>query len=88
MKLLLQAVFISHKKLPVSLLISIINVGSYFVCKRQNEYFRLKIENNAVFVYDFILDRTLIKGNSSVNPTIIQCGPVFPVKINSDVIPI
>ena len=71
MKLLLQAVIISHKKLPVSLLISIINVGSYFVCIRQNEYFRLKIENNAVFVYYFIFDRTLIKGNSSVNPTII-----------------
>ena len=88
MKLLLQAVFISHKKLPVSLLISIVNVGSYFISIGQNEYFRSKIENNALFVYYFIFDRTLIKGNSSVNPTIIQCGPVFPVKINSDVIPI
>lgn len=71
MKLLLQAVCISHKKLPVSLLISIVNVESYFVSPWQNEYLVLRIENNTVFVYYSFFQNRLIKGNPTVNPAII-----------------
>ena len=65
MKLLLQAVCISHKKLPVSLLISIVNVESYLIPTGPNEYSMGKIENNAVFVYYLIIDLVFIKGYSA-----------------------
>ena len=55
MKLLLQAVCISHKKLPVSLLISIVNVESYLSLPWPNEYLMGKIENNVLFVYYLII---------------------------------
>ena len=68
MKLLLQAVCISHKKLPVSLLISIVNVESYLSITWPNEYSIGRIENNALFVYYLILNFVLIKGYSALNP--------------------
>ena len=68
MKLLLQAVCISHKKLPVSLLISIVNVESYLSNTWPDEYLMDKIENNALFVYYLIIDFVLIKGDSAKDP--------------------
>ena len=69
MKLLLQAVCISHKKLPVSLLISVVNVESSVSITWTDEYLMDKIENNALFVYYLISYFILIKGYSALDPT-------------------
>ena len=68
MKLLLQAVCISHKKVPVALLISIVNVESYLNITWSNEYSMGEIENNALFVYYLVVDFVLIKRDSALNP--------------------
>ena len=83
MKLLLQAVCISHKKLPVSLLISIINVESQFGSFRMNEYSSNFNENNSLLVYylfPIVRPKRLIRYKS--------IGFFCPIMIQIDVLPL